>query len=542
VAPGRGAGAFGVRATETDLVVVGAGTTGLTLALQAHDHGARVTVLERREECSRPSRALIVHPRTLEVLRPLGVTDQLLARGNPAASVHLHLGRRAIRTEMGHFPLADTAFPYLLIEAQARVEAVLSEALAARGVEVARGAELVEVHPHAEGVQARVRVKGRVELVDCRYLTGCDGPASTVRSCAGVGWPGGAYRQEVVLADVELATDLEPMAAHAVAGPTGVVFLFPLGERATWRLLSTRPSAHRASDAGGSASQPNGPVTPGDLQALLDQAGVTARLSDVAWSARVPLEHRLAASYRVGPLFLAGDAAHVHSPAGGQGMNTGIQDATNLGWKLAFASNTDTYGASVPETLLDSYEAERRAVARRVIALTHLLFWGEAATDPVASFVRATLVPYGAPMLPWLLRRRRLLATGIRVLSQLGVRYRGSPICLAGERPSKNAPHPGTRLGDEGVIVDGRQHRLHELIARPGVHLLLEHHAPQLSDGLLGPHIHTCRIENWVGRGLVAVRPDGYVGYSSTIALSDEIRSWLATIGAVPNPREARPS
>jgi hypothetical protein len=254
-------------------------------------------------------------------------------------------------------------------------------------------------------------------------------------------------------------------------------------------------------------------------------------VSDVAWSARVPLEHRVATGYRAGPLFVVGDAAHVHSPAGGQGMNTGIQDATNLGWKLAFACSTASRGDSVPESLLNSYQTERRPVARRVVVLTHLLFWGEASTDPVASLVRATIVPATAPILPFLLRRRRLMAHGVRVLSQLGLRYRASPICLEGQRPSRHEG-PGARLPDQTVTVEGRQYRLHQLIARPGVHFLLEHQAPSLPRGLLGPHIRARRIEDWPGRGVVAVRPDGYVGYRSAVSDPDEISSWLAIIGA----------
>jgi 2-polyprenyl-6-methoxyphenol hydroxylase-like FAD-dependent oxidoreductase len=360
-----------VNSVDADVLVVGAGTTGLVLALQAHDHGARVRIVERREQRFRPSRALIIHPRTLEVLRPLGVTDALLARGDPAPLVRLHLGPRQIPVVLGDFSLADTAFPHLLIEAQATVEAVLSEALASRGVEVERGSELVELRREASANVARLRRTGRDELISCRYVAGCDGPTSFVRRSAGVAWRGAPCHQEVVLADVELEGDLGPGMAHAVAGRAGVLFLFALGERAPWRLLCTRT----ATAGDGLPGQPDGTVFPEDLQGLIDGAGLVARLTAVAWSARVPLEHRVAARYRAGPLFFVGDAAHVHSPAGGQGMNTGIQDATNLGWKLAFAAARAANGVSPSESLLDSYESERRPVARRVVELTELLFW-----------------------------------------------------------------------------------------------------------------------------------------------------------------------
>ena len=516
--------------TDTDVLVVGAGTTGLVLALQAHDHGARVRVLERRRDCFRPSWALIVHPRTLEVLRPLGVTGALLARGDPAPSVRLHLGRREVRADLDDLPLRDTAFPHLLIEAQASVEAVLAEALAARGVQVERDAEVVELRPALHGPVARVRRPGGDELVGCRYLAGCDGSASTVRRAAGVGWPGGDYHQEVVLADVELNAELATGVAHAVAGRSGVLFLFALGEGATWRLLVTRPT----SGTGGWAGQPDGPVPAEELQALIDGAGLAARVAEVAWSARVPLEHRIATAYRAGPLFVVGDAAHVHSPAGGQGMNTGIQDAANLGWKLAFAaSHTASRSASL-ETLLDSYEAERRPVARRTLALTHLLFWGEAGSGPAASFFRTVVVPAVGPVLPFLLRRRHLVAAGVRVLSQLGVRYLTSPLSVEGSPRRHLGSRPGERLPDGPVSVKGRCWRLHDLLVRPGVHLLFDHHAPPLRPQPLGPYIHVHRIDDWAGCGVMAIRPDGHVGFSSAVTDVDQIHRWLGLIAARP--------
>ena len=512
--------------TDTDVLVVGAGTTGLALALQAHDHGARVRVLERRRDCFRPSRALIVHPRTLEVLRPLGVTDALLARGDRAPSVRLHLRRRVVRADLDDLPLSDTAFPHLLIVAQASVEAVLAEALAARGVEVERQAEVIDLRPERDGTVARVRRATADELVRCRYVAGCDGPGSIVRRAAGMGWPGGAYHQEVVLADLELDAELAAGVAHAVAGRNGVLFLFALGERATWRLLVTRPTWGSDMEAG----QPDGPVPIEDLQALIDGAGLPARVADVAWSARVPLEHRIATAYRSGPLFVVGDAAHVHSPAGGQGMNTGIQDAANLGWKLAFAASNTAIGNRSPETLLDSYETERRPVARRTVGLTHLLFWVEAGSGPAASFVRRFLVPSAGPAVPFLLRRRHLMAAGIRILSQLNVRYLTSPLSVEGRPRRRPGSRPGERLPDAPVTMDGRRRRLHELLVRPGVHLLFDRDAPSFDPEPLGPYIHVHRIDDWGGRGVVAVRPDGYVGFCAGVTDTEQLHGWLGMI------------
>ena len=482
-------------------------------------------MIERRNEPFRPSRALIVHPRTLEVLRPLGVTEALLACGDLAPIVHLHLGGREIRMQLGEFDLPDTAFPALLFERQAVVESVLADTLTERGVEVERGIELADLRSGACGTDVSVRRMGSVESIPCRYVAGCDGASSTARRLAGVGWHGGRYAQEVVLADIELDSELAPGVAHVAAARHGVLFVFAIGERATWRLLATRPH----DDATGSRQD----VPVDELQTLLDGAGLSARVATVAWSSRVQLDHRLASRYRAGPLFLVGDAAHVHSPAGGQGMNTGIQDALNLGWKLAFAATIGP--GSTLDPLLDSYEDERRPVARQVLALTHTLFWAEAASDPVARFVRGALAPLAAPAVPYVLARRRLVAEGARLLSQLRVRYRQSELSVMGTPPHQRRPRPGDRLPDEWVMVAGARRRLHELTARPGVHVLIDRDARIPEGRQLGPLVWLHRIDDRPGAGLSVVRPDGHVGYQSGTCDPDDLSTWLELICAAPH-------
>ncbi|HET6952757.1 MAG TPA: FAD-dependent monooxygenase, partial [Acidimicrobiales bacterium] len=491
-----------------DVLVVGAGPTGLALALQAHDHGARVRIVERRAELSRPSRALIMHPRTLEVLRPHGVTDALLARGDLSPSAHLHLGTRVVPVRLADLDLPDTEFPHLLLIRQADVERVLWEALVARGLEVERGVELSDVAALGDHAVATLRRAGAETRVPCRYVAGCDGPASIVRDRAGIGWRGRSYRQEVVLADVEL-DGLTPDVAHAVPGPRGLVFVFPIGERATWRVLATRPAGADELPFG----QPGPAVPAGEVQGLLDTAGLDARISRVGWSAKVRLQHRLALRFRHGPLFVVGDAAHAHSPAGGQGMNLGMQDALNLGWKLAGAARSP---GTLAGPLLDSYEIERRPAARQVLALTHAVFWAEASTDPVATAARRLVARWAAPIVPPLLRRRRLVGAGVRTLSQLRIHYRRSPLSVEGTPAGPPGPRPGERVPDAQVVTAaGRSVRLHDLIARPGIHALVQRDAPGLDLPSPGGDVHVHRIASWPGAGVVVVRPDGYVGFRS---------------------------
>jgi 2-polyprenyl-6-methoxyphenol hydroxylase-like FAD-dependent oxidoreductase len=502
---------------QPDVLVAGAGPTGLALALQAHAHGARLRIIDRRPAALRPSRALIVHARTLEVLRPLGVTQELLDRADAAPAFQVHLGTRAARLRLADLALPGTAFPHLSLLRQADAEAVLTQALAERGVPVERGTELIGVREGTDAARATLRSPSGTETVVCGFVAGCDGQGSTVRTSAGIGWRGRPYAHEIVLADAEFADDLPGGGSHVAVGRAGLVFAFALGEQATWRLLVTRP-----------AGQPGSPIQAEALQALAGAAGLDARIAHLAWSTRVRVQHRLAGRFRQGRLFLAGDAAHACSPATGQGMNAGIQDAVNLGWKLAFAAP----GAATQGALLDSYEAERRPVARQVIAMTHLAFWAEAATGPVPSALRAAVARFGAPAVPVLLGRRRLVAEVVRLLSQLRVAYPASPLSVEGTPRPPGGPRAGYRLPDSAVTVGQRRIQLHELTARPGVHVLLHREANLIENLDFGRHVTIHRLTSVPGPGLVAVRPDGYIGLRCRDTDVPRLRDWLARAGA----------
>ncbi len=518
VAPERG---LVTRAAE--ILVVGAGTTGLTLALQAHEHGAHVRVVERRRAAFRPSRALIMHPRTVEVLRPLGVTESLLARADLAPEARVHVGSRVIRVRLARLALADTAFPHLSLVRQADVEVVLTQALADRGVEVERGVDLVEARRAGDAAHAVLRTPTGLEHVECDFLAGCDGPESTVRRCAGIGWPGRSYRQEVILADLELDGDLARGVAHVVIGGRGLLFLFALGEGATWRLLATVPSGTDQLAYG----VPGPPVALERLQGLLDTAHLGARATSLAWSARYPLQHRLATRFRYGSIFIAGDAAHAYSPATGQGMNTGIQDAINLGWKLAFAP-----AAGDRVALLDSYQRERRPADRHTLAITHAAFWAEASTSRIPSLLRGVVAPLGAPVAPALLNRPWLMGEVIRRISRLQAAYRHSPVSVEGSPRLRAGPQVGQRLADATVTCEGQRVRLHAILAQqPGVHVFLNRDARALDHLALGPRVSVHRLTSVPGTGLVAARPDGYVGFRCGLADARQLQAWLASIG-----------
>ncbi|HEV8653245.1 MAG TPA: FAD-dependent monooxygenase [Actinomycetes bacterium] len=443
-----------------DVLVVGAGPTGLTLAAQLQAFGATSRIVDRQPDRVHESRALAVQPRTLEVLRGLGVAQELVARGNDAVWVQLHAGDRAVRVRLFGLGLTDTAYPFLLFVSQAETEAVLHDHLAAGGVRVERGVELVAFDAGAEAVTCTLRHgDGRTEQVRTRYLAGCDGAHSTVRRGAGIPFAGGAYPQTFALADLEVDGGLDRDTAYAYLGQTGILFFFPLGRPASWRMLGMHPTLR------GGEREPAQPSLE-ELQALADAfTGGRLRLRDPAWLTYFRLAHRHASRYRAGRIFLAGDAAHVHSPAGAQGMNTGIQDAWNLGWKLALAAR-----GVADEDLLDSYDAERRPVGRFVVRFTDRAFSVATSTNPLVRALRTQVVPR---VLPLALRVDRALGYGFRTVAQLGISYRHSPAVQEGRPALRRGPKAGDRLPDARIARDGQVCWLGAALAAPSFHLLL---------------------------------------------------------------------
>jgi 2-polyprenyl-6-methoxyphenol hydroxylase-like FAD-dependent oxidoreductase len=442
-----------------DVLIVGAGPTGLTLAAQLQAFGTSFRLIDRQLDRVHESRALAVQPRTLEVLTGLGLADTMVERGNPAVELEMHGRFRTTRAPLFDMGLDDTRFPFLLFLSQAETEAILGEHLVAGGARIERGVELVALTQHTDHVACTLRHRdGHTEQGEARYVVGCDGAHSAVRQLAGVEFTGAPYPQTFVLADLA-ADGPRPGAVHAYLGDDGLLFLFPLGHPATWRLL-----AMASRSAAGSADE-----TPDldRLQALADRyAGEAVRLHDPVWATYFRIHHRHATHYRRGRAFLAGDAAHIHSPAGAQGMNTGIQDAWNLGWKLALVMAGEAHA-----DLLDTYETERMPVGRGVLRFTDRAYRIATSTDPIIRTLRTTLAPH-LVRLALAFRRGRALA--FRSLAQLAITYRDSPISQEGRPRLRKGPRAGERLPDAPVAQPGQPlTSLHQLLAPARFHLLL---------------------------------------------------------------------
>ena len=333
----------------TDVLIAGAGPVGLTLAASLAARGVDVVLVDKDAEVSTTSRAAVIHARTLEVLHGIDVSDELVRRGVIVPRFTVRDRDRALLTI--DFDGLPTAHPYTLMLPQNITEDVLTSRLVELGGRVHRPYELARLEQDGDGVTATMVGGGTVRA---SYAVGADGMHSAVRGQTHIGFAGDVYGQSFVLADVHLDWEFDDSEVMLYFAPAGLVVVAPLpGGR--HRIVATADAAAEHPDRD-------------DIQALLDARGPKkrpARVTDVVWSSRFRVHHRLADHYREGRVFLAGDAAHVHSPAGGQGMNTGIQDAVALAGRLA-----GVLSDGADERVLDGYEAERRPVAADVVAFT----------------------------------------------------------------------------------------------------------------------------------------------------------------------------
>lgn len=335
----------------TDVLVVGAGPVGLTAAIVLTQRGHTVTVVDGQPEGANTSRAAVVHSRTLELLAPYGVTPDLVARG-------VHTPTFAIRDRDAllmaiPFDTLPTPYPYTLMISQADTEALLRKRLENLGGQVVRPATVTAVEQHPEGVLATFSDGHQVRA---RYLIGADGVRSTVREQAGISFTGSTYAESFVLADVRLSGGIPADEVILYFSPAGLVVLAPLPDD-RYRIVATVDEAPALPDSA-------------FVQRLLDERGPQARpvvVEEVLWGSRFRVHHRIADAFRSDRILLAGDAAHVHSPAGGQGMNLGIEDA------VAAAECLSRVLLGEPEALLDDYAAQRRRVADRVVKLADRL-------------------------------------------------------------------------------------------------------------------------------------------------------------------------
>jgi len=442
---------------ESPILVVGAGPTGLTAACELTRHGVPVRIVEKLPKILPYVRATAVHSRTLEIFQDLGIVEEFLDAGQKILGTNQYVNGE--RFQHVRFEQVDSPYPFTLSVEQWRTEQLLEGLLERLGVQVERETELVDLSDRLDGVRATLRrADGREELVETPWLVACDGAHSRVRHLNHQRFPGEEDPLQYVLADVAVVAPIVRDEFHTFLTDRGTLFLFPLpGGR---DLLMADIAEHH---------DPSETPALEEIQGLVEERGLARmRVSDPRWLGYFRIHYRVSRHYGHGRTLLAGDAVHVHSPVGGQGMNTGIQDAYNLAWKLALVER-----GRAPHALLESYEKERRAVAEDVLATTRAATREAAIFRQLPQAERERLYLHAA--LPELERLRLL-----RHREELDLDYRRSPICaehrgrgLAGS-PRSSGPHPGAQARDAGPLQLGdRVVTLLELLRGPRHTLLL---------------------------------------------------------------------
>lgn len=517
-----------------DVLVVGAGPVGMTLAMELAIQGVAFRIVEKESLPSDKSRALNVHSRTLEVLNRYGHIDELLAHSQKIVGNEMYIDRRHV-DGLNVFGATqarpDTQFPGAYSISQVFTEAFLANRLADKGIAIERSVRVESVVQN-EDVATVVLVKGdgSEETVQAKYVVGCDGAHSVVRHSMDVSFEGDAYAQEFITADAMVDWEGHDGKIHFILG-AGLVVMVPLGT-GRFRIVLSRPS-HLASQ--------NDPTLE-DFQTALEAqlpVGEKIRLHDPFWLARYHLHHRCATSYRDGRLFVAGDAAHIHSPVGGQGMNTGIQDSVNLGWKLARVLKGDK-----EDDFLDAYHEERWPIGQHLLTQTDQLFTFLTSNTPIFNLVRNFLLPHALPSIAG----TDMPLSMMRYFSGLGIKYRKSPVVHTAA--GFDGPlHGGFRAPDGQIrTAEGKQSWLQDLLRGPGYHVLLFSNAADdkaVDEKLLTANVETHEAQIHVittvksstpkyvvdidgelhkrcgfdtAPGFVFVRPDGYIeniGYLS---------------------------
>ncbi|RKS09669.1 3-(3-hydroxy-phenyl)propionate hydroxylase [Nocardiopsis sp. Huas11] len=533
--------------TTVPVLVVGAGPTGLALACELLRQGIDCRVIDKAaERPTHQARALTMWDGALDVLGRHGIADEVVSRGMPmTAARYWSRGRNFADVRFGEYG-QGAASPVIIT--QPAVEEVMRDRLAALGGRVEWGTRLSGLTDRGTHVDAVLEGPDGPERLTASWLVGCDGNNSTVREQAGIAFGGSTYGRSFILGDGDIDHDLTPGEAHYVLHTDGVLVVVPLPD-GKLRVFA---------DATNVGDLDTAPST-AEIQRLADErAPFPLKVRDLQWSTRFQVHLRQATRYRKGRCLVAGDAAHVHSPAGGQGLNTGIQDAANLAWKLALVLE-DRAGS---DTLLDSYQAEREPVAAAVMRSSHQQTRLWTMRSPITRALRDALM--GRAARSGLLERRMIPA-----MAQIDLDYTASP--AVGEGGGRRALVRGLPDTDLVPIGGGPRTRLsalladprHTLVVLPGgdtagarraveaaapladrlqtLVLLTDAEAGADADALAGayrlPGGHRGAEGDLAGRRLVLVRPDGYVaGAAATLDPDDLLRPLVPSTAHVPGP------
>jgi 2-polyprenyl-6-methoxyphenol hydroxylase-like FAD-dependent oxidoreductase len=480
--------------TDIDVLIVGAGPTGLTLACLLAKYGVSFRIVDRNKTTTDRSKALGIQARTLELYEQLGITAKALEQGHPATGLDLIVrGKRRAHVPLQAYGRGLTKYPYVLILEQSKTEHLLIEKLQALGHKVDWQHELIEVQAHPECVTVGLGHFERAVTLRAKYVVGADGAGSCLRHLLKIPFMGGTYENRFMLADVAMESSLSTEHVSLCLSAKGFAGFFPMVGTDRYRAIGT------LSDRTPAVADAQFEVIAPQIQ---EQAAVPMHLSRPEWISTYKLHHRHAARFRVGRCFLAGDAAHVHSPAGAQGMNTGIQDAFNLAWKLNLVLN-----GTASENLLNTYQEERLPFAKTLVHTTDRVFGFVTNRHPLLHWLRLYVAPV---LISWLTKLPVAQKFVFTMVSQIRIHYRKSSL----------SRHGGQRF-QEYDFSDGGFHAF--MMGSPedqasAAALLRRHLGSQVKIHTLATYgdLHRLFLRYQVPQdGLILVRPDQYVAYIS---------------------------
>ncbi|MDU6432250.1 MAG: FAD-dependent oxidoreductase [Pantoea sp.] len=502
--------------TRTDVLIVGAGPTGLVLALWLTRQGISVRIVDKSSGPGETSRAMAVQARTLELYRQLDMADDVVAEGYKTPAMNMWArGKRKAHIRLTEAGEDISPYPFVLVFPQDKHERLLVERLQRLGVEVERETEFVRFEEKDDHVIATLRRQGGLDQTCiCTYLAGCDGARSLIRHQTGSGFEGGTYKQIFYVADVK-AEGVEPAGeAHIAFDKSDFVLVMAYGYPGQYRLIGTVQNE--------SASEQHSLTFKDIGHKAIEGLGIS--IDKVNWFSTYHVHHRVTDHFRHGRIFLAGDAAHVHSPAGGQGMNTGIVDAINLAWKLSAVIKMQA-----PDRLLDSYDIERRAFAHKLVETTDRLFSFATAEGSVADFVRTRIVPVFASVAYGLENVREYL---FRVVSQTMLNYPESPLSSGkAGRVAGGDRLPFIRFdgGDNYASLSAIAWQVH-VYGSPfaGLKEWCEHNNIALT---VFPWIDAFGQAGFARNATCLLRPDGYIGIALNDGGTEALNAYLSKLG-----------
>ncbi|MGH9928686.1 MAG: FAD-dependent monooxygenase [Pyrinomonadaceae bacterium] len=519
-------------ATKTDVIIVGSGPTGLSLACQLIRYGVDFLVVEKNAGITPYSKALGVHARTLEIYEQLDLARKAVAQGMIAGKLRLLEGGEVVgEVDLSNIGEGLSPFPFMLVLEQSENERLLYEYVQGNGHDVLWQHELVSLSEDESGVTAQVKNSGgETQIIDGKYLVGCDGPHSPVRHALGLAFQGSTFERLFYVADVQIDWKFGHDALHGCLTRHAVVVFFPMRGERRWRIVGAFPEGHNKDE---------GEILYEEIEARIkEEAQLDLNITRVDWFSTYKVHTRHVEKFSSGRCFLAGDAAHIHTPAGGQGMNTGIQDAYNLAWKLALVLKR-----AAAERILDTYNEERLPNAKRLLQTTDRMFNLAAGTDWLVNLIRTTVFP---PMAKFILSIDAVKKRFFPVISQIGINYRDSSLSAHGGDQEFEVK-AGDRL--PYFLVEGES--VYDKLRAPKFHLLTfsGDHSDYAGDyqkvtdeigtkyaGLLDQYVmplypHVAEIFGTNKAFQVLLRPDNYIAFISSEASMSRLVGYLREIG-----------